>query len=455
MQVMVKLLKKLGVDPADFTVKGMLTVVGIFILGLGVFATANMALGRLTLPLAEAFGVDRTVISFGGTLSKIAGALGALVFGQVYKKLSLKGVVLMATITLAIQYVIIAVGGSVFWSLVAFFIGGFGTQFAGGTLIITAIKPWFPRNVGVFAAICGTASGFGGTIFTPLFTQRITDNGYASACWWMAMVVAIMGAVCVFLVFMSPDDPLRKRSKEEEAALKAAKEAAAQNKAVANAGIPSLGYMDFLKCPASWLLMGMMFLAAGTLQPYLNALHGIADWMGFEDAAMVSAAALAGHAALLVWAKFIMGYLKDRNWAKFGVILAYSLNIIAVAGTLFFCKTPGMFTFYGTINAFASTSTGLFINLCAVQAFGKYNNAIINGMTAFTFNIGRAIGLALVHLPYDLWGSYEVTLWATMIAGVLMMVGLLAALKIGNATERALDKKYGIGEFATVTADKE
>ena len=446
METIVKILKKIGVDPSDFSVRGILTVVGIFMLGLGVFATANMALGQLTLPLAEAFGVDRSVISFGGTLSKIAGALGALVFGQVYKKLTLKGTVLMATITLAIQYVIIAVGGSVFWSLVAFFIGGFGTQFAGGTLIITAIKPWFPRNVGIFAAICGTASGFGGQIFTPMFTQRIVDNGYASACWWMAMVVGIMGAVCTVLVFMSPDDPLRKRSAEEEAALKAAKDAAALQKA--SSGVPALGYMDFLKCPASWLLMGMMFLAAGTLQPFINAWHGIADWMGFEDAAMVSAAAVAGHAGLLVWAKFIMGYLKDRNWSKFGVIFAYTLNIVSVLGIMFFCKTPGMFTFFGTINAFASTSTGLFINLCAVQAFGKYNNAIINGMTAFTFNIGRAIGLALVHMPYDLWGSYSVTLWVVLASGVLMMVGLLAALKIGNATEKALDKQYGLGEYA-------
>ena len=50
----VKLLGKVGIYPDDFTVKGLLTVVGIFILGLGVFATANMALGQLTVPLANA-----------------------------------------------------------------------------------------------------------------------------------------------------------------------------------------------------------------------------------------------------------------------------------------------------------------------------------------------------------------------------------------------------------------
>lgn len=454
MEFIVKILKKLGVDPSDFTVKGLLTVVGIFVLGIGVFSTFNIARAQLTLPLAEAFGVERTVISFGGTLASFGGAFASLVFGQVYRKLSLKGSVLLATASMALQYVVCAISPSTFWIMVAFIIGGFGSTFAGGTMIITSIKPWFPRNVGVFAAICGTASGFGGQFLTPMFTQRIVDNGYVSACWWMAMVIAIFGGVCVLMVFMSPNDPLRKRSKEEEAAIKAAKDAEALKKAAAS-GVPAMGYKDYLKCPATWLLMGMMALAAGTLQPFINSWHGIADWMGFEDAAMVSAAALAGHAGLLVWAKFIMGYLKDRNWAKFGVIFAYSLNIFSVAGMLFFCNSPEMFKILGTINAFASTSTGLFINLCAVQAFGKYNNAIINGMTAFTFNIGRATGNALVHLPYDLWGSYTVTLWVTLLSGVVMMIGLLAALKIGNSTERALDKKYGIGEFATAAVDKE
>ena len=169
----VRLLGKVGIYPDDFTVKGLLTVVGIFILGLGVFATANMALGQLTVPLANAFGVDRSVIGLGGTFSKIAGAVGALVFGQVYKKLTVKGTAVMATVLLAIQYIIIAVGNSTFWSMVGFTIGGFGTQFAGGLLIITVIRPWFPRNVGVFAAICGTASGFGGQIFTKMFQQKI------------------------------------------------------------------------------------------------------------------------------------------------------------------------------------------------------------------------------------------------------------------------------------------
>lgn len=422
---------KANITPEDFPIRGLLTVLGVFLFSLGVFATENMALGQLTLPLAEAFSVDRSVISFSATLSKIAGAAGALVFGQIYRKLTLKGTVCMASLALIIQYIMIAIGNSTFWTFVAFTIGGFGTQFAGGLLIITAIKPWFPKKVGIFTAICGTASGFGGQIFTPIFTEKIVSSGFQSACWMMAGIVTIFGIAAILLVNMSPNDPLRKSAPVQTG----------QKKPPA-AGVPVLGYRDFLRQPVTWILMSMMFLAAGTNQPYINTWNGIADWRGYENAAMVGAGAVAACSGLLVWAKFIMGFLKDHGWTKFAIIFAYTLNILSVLGVMYWSPTPGMFKFFCAINAFAATATGIFINLCVDQAFGKYANATVQGLVNFTFNIGRAIGSPLIHLPFDLWGSYSVSLWVVLIAGFILMFGLLLAVKVGSATEKELDKIY-------------
>lgn len=433
MKVLTALWKKTGIDPEIYPPRGLLTVLGVFLFSLGVFATENMALGQLTLPLAEAFGVDRSVISFSATLAKIAGAAGALCFGRIYRTLTLKGTTCMASLAIIIQYIMIALGNSTLWTLIAFTIGGFGTQFAGGLLIITAIKPWFPKKVGIFTAICGTASGFGGQIFTPIFTGKIISSGFQSACWMMAGLVTVFGIVAVLLVNMSPTDPLRKTAPAQ----------GSQKKKPA-AGVPVLGYKDFLRQPVTWLLMGMMFLAAGTNQPYCNSWNGIAVLHGYENAAMVGAQAVAVSSGVLVWAKFIMGFLKDRGWTKFAIIFAYTLNILSVLGVMFWSYTPGLFKFFCAINAFAATATGLFINLCVDQAFGKYANATVQGLVNFTFNIGRAIGSPLIHLPYDLWGSYDVSLWVVLIAGFVLMFGLLLAVKVGSATEKALDQAYGL-----------
>lgn len=446
------LLRKLGIYPEDFTAKGLLTVVGIFMVGLGVLGIANSILSQFTLPLAEAFGVERSVISLHSTFSKISGALAALIFGLVYKKLTLKGTVLMSGACLVVQFLLIAIAQSPLMVYIACTIGGFGTQFGGGALIMVAIKPWFPRNVGVFAAFCGMASGFGGQFFSTPLTKTITENGYQAGAMRIALFIAIFTVVATILSFMSPNDPLRKRSKEEEAALKAAKDAEALKKA--NTGIPALGYKDFLKCPATWLLMLTMFLAAGTNQPFVSAWPAMADWKGFEDAAMVGAAATAAYSGLLVWAKFIMGYMKDRNWTYWAILFAWGTNIVSVLGVLF-CKDPGAFKFFCTINAFAGTSTGLFIGLCVVQSFGKYYSAVAQGLSGFSFNIGRAIGAPLIHLAYDKTGSYNITLIYLLVIGIAIMACLLLAVKFGNRAEKALDKKYGLGEYAVAATEKE
>ena len=158
MKTLTALWKKLGIDPETYPPRGLLTVLGVFLFSLGVFATENMALGQLTIPLSEAFGVDRSVINFSATLAKIAGAAGALCFGRIYRTLTLKGTTCMASLAIIIQYIMIALGNSTLWTLIAFTIGGFGTQFAGGLLIITAIKPWFPKKVGIFTAIMPSVS---------------------------------------------------------------------------------------------------------------------------------------------------------------------------------------------------------------------------------------------------------------------------------------------------------
>jgi len=452
MQKIIAILKKIGIDPSDFTAKGLLTVVGVFFVGLGVLGIASNALSQFTLPLADAFGVERSVISLYSTFSKISGAAAALMFGLVYKKLTVKGTVLMAGLTLVIQYAMIAVASSPAWVYAACTIGGFGTQFAGSLFIMSVIRPWFPRNVGIFAAICGTASGFGGQIFIPHVARRIVDNGYQAGAWMVCILVAIGTVIAAIMCFQSPNDPLRRMSKEEEAKMKAAKEAAAAAKAEKQAasGVPALGYKDFLKTPTMWLLMLATFVAAGTNQPFVTAWNGIADWRGYENAALVGAAAVASYNGLLVWAKFIMGYMKDRNWTVYAVILAWGTNIISVLGVMFFsANSPKLFEFFCTLNAFAGTSTGILIALCNVQAFGKYFNAAAHGLSSFVFNIGRAIGAPLIHLPYDLTGSYNITLWVLLGVGFFMLAVLLLVLKTGEATQKKLDARFGI---ATVEA---
>jgi len=406
--------------------------------GFGVLGVGNNSLGQFTMPMAEAFGVARSVITFQGTLAKIAGSIAALIFGAVYRKVTVKGVVVCSGLALMFEYAMIAMSQSPIWAYIGCFVGGFGIQWAGGLFILTVIKPWFPKNVGIMAAICGTASGFGGSIFVTRVSARIVNESFRSAAWFVVILVAIFTAISAVLVFQSPEDPLRKMTKEM-AAEAAAKKAA---KKMGDPSVPALGYVDFLKLPTIWILMIMMFLASGTISPFANAYSAIAEWKGFADPIIVGGNAVAAFTAVLVWAKFIMGFLKDRSWMTFACILAWGTHIISIIGIMF-CKTPETFVIMGGIDAFAGTSTQLLINFCLIQALGKYFNATATGLVAFTLNAGRAVGTPLVHLPYDLTGSYSITVWGMLITGIILLVGCLYALKFGKNTVATLDKRYG------------
>jgi len=432
METLRNILKKLGVDTSDFSTRGLITVVGVFFLGFGVLASANLARGQLTVPLADHFGVERSVISLSGSTAKIAGSIAAILYGKVYKTLRLKGTVLMAGLTFVIQYLMVAFAPNPTVAIIGFTIAGFGAAFAGGTMIVTIIRPWFPKNLGLFAAICGTASGFGGQFLTPLMAKTIAAQGFKPACLMFAGISAACAIICALLVSQSPNDPMLAGNAPK----------AAEKKAAAPKG-PTLTYGDYLKEPTTYLLFALMFVAAGTHQTLVNCYTGIAQQLGFEDYIVVGGSAAAGMAAVLVWAKFIMGWLKDKGWTTFGILFAYGTNILAIVGMMFFSKTPDAFVFFASINAFSATATGLFINLCVAQAFGKYATATAYGITLFGFNIGRALGEPLMQLPYDLWGSYNVSMWIGIVSGIFMMFGLLLACKLGGQAEKRLDAKFG------------
>lgn len=432
-----KLLLKLNIDPKDFTLRSMLVVLGVFAVGFFVLGIGNMAISQFTNPMAEEFGVARSVITLYSTFSKIAGCIASIAFAFVYKKVGPKGLVLVASGTLMIEFVCFALATSPIWVYVGAFIGGFGAQFAGSLMIFTIIKPWFQNNLGIFTAICGTASGLGGSLFTKRIAAKIAADGFRSGAWFVVILMAIFVIIPVLLVKAAPNDPLysgRLFEKSDKAESDSGKKKATK--------IPALGWLDYLKCPATWLLVGIMFIAAGTNHPFVQALNGVAEWKGF-DGAVVGAAAIAAYSFWLAWAKFGMGIVRDTLGMKVVVWLAWGTNLICVAGMLFIPNlTSGMFVFLAALNSLAGTSTGLLNSYAVVQAFGKYYNARVHGIVVAAFNIGRAIGAPLVQVPYDVTGSYAPLLWIMLVVGVLMIVMNLAAFKTGAATQARLDKMY-------------
>ena len=432
----VQVLKKtFKIDPSDFSIRSILVVFGTFMIGFVALGIGNMAISQFVNPMAEYFGVGRSTINVYATVTKIAGMLTAIAFPSIYKRVGPKGIALCACIPLALQFVIWALAPNLTWIYIGSFIGGIGVQCGGGMMIFAIIKPWFSKNLGIFAALCGTSSGLGSTIFTLRIADKIAADGWKSAAWMVAILVAVLAIIPFLMVRANDKDPLYHRTAKK-------KEGENEGEKAKKTPAPALTYRDYIKFPASWCCIAQMFLAAATTIPFMKAMNGVAEWKGF-DAVAVGAVAFALFSFWQSWAKIGMGIMRDMVGMKFCQIFAWGLNIISMAGMLFIPNmSPGMFKFLATINCFASTATQLGIGFMLVQCFGKYYNPRIYSLVTIFFNIGRAAGEPLIQLPYDLTGSYAITLWGMLIVGILMLVLSMLTFKFGKQTVEKMDRIY-------------
>ena len=431
--------KTFKIDPSDFTWRSILVVVGTFMIGFVGLGIGNMAISQFVNPLAEHFGVGRSTITLYTTFTKIAGMITAIFFPEIYRKWGPKGLALFAGIPLALQFVIWSVATNLTMINIGSFIGGIGVQCAGGMMILAIIRPWFKKNVGIFGALCGTASGLGGSIFTMRIASRIAEQGWQSGARMVAILVAVLIFIPFFLVKANDKDTMYiKTAKKLEAEAQAATKEGEKKKAIA----PPLSYWEYMKVPSTWICIVLMFLTAGTTLPFMKAMNGVAAWKGF-DGAVVGAAAFAAYSFWLSWSKIGMGILRDLTGMKFCQIFAWGTNILSMAAMLFIPNmSPGMFKFLAAINCFAGTATQLGIGFMLIQSFGKYYNPRVYSLITIFFNIGRAIGEPLIQLPYDKWGTYAPTLWAMLIVGILMLVLSMIALNQGQKTIKKMDKIF-------------
>ena len=428
--------KTFKIDPADFTIRSVLVVFGTFMIGFVGLGIGNMAISQFVNPMAEYFEVGRSTITVYTTFTKIAGMLTAIAFPEIYKRVGPKGIALCACLPVALQFVIWALAPNLIWIYIGSFIGGIGVQCAGGMMIFAIIKPWFSKNLGIFSALCGTASGLGSSVFTMRIANKIAADGWRDGAWLVAILVAALAVIPFLLVSASDNDPLYHKASKKDGAEVSTE--AAKKKAPA----PALTYRDYIKFPATWVCIALMFLTAGTTLPFMKAMNGVAEWKGF-DGVTVGAAAFALYSFWLSWSKIGMGILRDLTGMKFCQIFAWGTNIISMACMLFIPEmSEGMFKFLAAINCFAGTATQLGVGFMLVQSFGKYYNPRIYSLVTIFFNIGRAIGEPLIQMPYDLTGSYEITLWAMLIVGILMLALSMVALKQGKKTIEKMDVLY-------------
>jgi|LSQX01.1.fsa_nt_gb MFS family permease len=433
---------------SEFKWKGFLTVIGAFLFSLSIVGLHGVVKNQFTLPVAEALGVGKAAVSSWDSFAKASGIVTAALIGTIYKKLGPRWLAIVAGLTVCLGYVIVATTNSLNLFYAAGFLIGIGQASAGGLMFFTIVKPWWNRAFGTFAALCGTASGIGGVLFVTTVTKSITEGGYQAGAWKVAILTIILSVVGGLLMSESPNDALRNQAKAEKEAKARGEVINKEKKKVSDTGVPALGYADFLKTPITYIIFLMMIMS--TFNVATSLFSPMAEWKGYAEPNVVGGAALTAYSFLLIWTKLGAGTLRDSMGMKIVLPIMYIPAITCICLNLFTTLSSNMYTYVCALMAFSGTATQLLVGFVSIQAFGKYFNTKVHGMTVAVFSAAGIVIPPLRHLPYDLTGSYSITLIVMLAFAILSWILAIIAINMGRRYQAKLDADFEI-EKASVS----
>jgi MFS family permease len=180
-------------------------VVAVIFLALLIAAGLRSAPGVLMLPLEEAFGWRRDVIS-------LAAAIGIFLYGLAgpFAASLMDRVGLRRTLLGAIALMSAATGASLFmtepWQLIATWgvFSGVGSGAVASVLGATIVNRWFKTNRGLMMGLMSASSATGMLVFLPLLAALAQSGG------WQPVVIAVSLATAALLpliYFLVPERP--------------------------------------------------------------------------------------------------------------------------------------------------------------------------------------------------------------------------------------------------------
>ena len=282
------------------------------------------------LPFIEAGGISHSMGSAILTVRCLSSFAVTFLVGIYYRRLSLRGGILIASLIGAASALVYSLGGSALVYFAGAALGGIcyglGTVFPVSLLL----NRWFHTHRGLAIGICTAGSGVSIMLFSPLISALVLRYSLRATFLLQAGFMLVTG-VCVFLLLR--DDPEQKGLQPYGAGQENVDRAQEKE---GSAALPK-GVL--------WMLALMMLLIGGGGQAFAGHLSVLARSCGYSAEAAAAAVALQG--MVLVCSKFLSGGMADRFGTKGCTSLLMALFVLGCSavqfmngGNLFWCFAP-------------------------------------------------------------------------------------------------------------------
>jgi MFS family permease len=376
------------------------------------------------------FGWSRAQLLFGNTILQWAFGMTGLLWGTVADKGGVRLVLSIGSACVALAYLLFG-QMSALWQLYAIaFIFGAGLSAMGYLTNQILQARWFVRRRGLAIGVVNSAGGLGGSVAPVLVTSLVARFGWRSAMSLMDVFFWTLPFLLILLV-------VREHPKElglfpDGAANAAETGEFGRGKRLLTTPMNSLG--EIFRTPVFWVVIGSVFVAAGTIGTTLHILILYLRDLGFSQ--QVAASALSLEFALSFIGRLGFGVLSDRFSArKVGVVSFVLLGLSSLL--LFVARSPGMLIAFVILHGLGHGAIVSFFPLILAEAFGTQKHL---GRLLAVGHLAYAGGLGTIPIisgyAFDSTGSFAIGFAINSITTWLACGGLVAIGLGGRAIQR-------------------
>lgn len=365
--------------------------------------------GQFMLPVTEDLGLQIGDFSFWVTILSLTAIVILLFSGKIFKKTTIKKVMVTACICGVISFIGFATSNSLMQFYIASVVLGICFACLTTTPCTLLVSNWFgPEMRGTALGILFGANSIAACIFMPVLNQIILHLGWRGAYFVLAGIILV---ICLPLVLKftiwSPEELGIKKMGEAEEGTEAEQ-----------SGTP---FKEGIRKPSTWfmLITGVLLVIPSSAilvhaQPFMVMNGYTATFASSVVSIMIG--------ICLVTCIFV-GAIKDKFGLRVAALftgimfaLAYVSQIYIPSGGMIMVVAFALF--YGLGCPAVNIVSPLFAN----HMFGNKDTGAYIGYINMFISLGGAFGGSIVGKIYDTTGSYIMAFWICVLLLVVMTI---------------------------------
>jgi MFS family permease len=357
------------------------------------------ALGLFLTPISAANGWGRDVFAFALAVQVLLWGAAQPFVGAMADRFGIMRVLMTGAVLYALGLVLMAYSTTpLTFTLTAGVLTGFGIAATSFTLVLAAFGKLLPPEWRTLSFGLGTAAGsFGQFLFSPIAVGLIGGFGWQHALF-------IFGAIGLLIIPLSL--LLTTPSVDAGAAT-----SAAQKQSLAQALAEAFGHRSYVLLVLGFFTCGFQLLFVTVHLPAYLVDRGLSVDTGAWTLGVIGLFNIIG--------SLTAGWLSARMPMRYLLSIIYLARSVAVAAFITLPITPLSAIVFGAVMGLLWLSTVPPTNGLVVVMFGTRWLATLFGFAFFSHQVGGFLGVWLGGLLYEMYGSYDVIWWGSVVLGVV------------------------------------